>query len=306
MSAALSIKGLRKVYKNGVEALKKVDLEVPQGDFFALLGPNGAGKTTIIGTVTGLIYKTEGKVSVFGEDIDISPEKARTYIGVVPQELNFNIFEKPLDIVVNQAGYYGIPRSVALPRAESLLKALDLYGKKDEKSMTLSGGMKRRLMIARALVHEPRFLILEQPTAGVEVELRRSIWDYLKTLTAEGISILLTTHYLEEAEQLCKHVAIINKGDIIASGTMKDILGRLKTEKIIVDLTKPLTASALADLAAYSPRKVDDTSIEIEIGDGLGLNDAILSLNRNGLPIEAIRGKSSRLEEVFVHLTKNN
>lgn len=221
---ALVIKDLKKTYASGTVALKGVSLTIPKGDFYALLGPNGAGKTTIIGIVTGLVNKTAGEVSVFGHDIEKETEKAKTYIGLVGQEVNFNPFEKPMSIIVNQAGYYGIPRSVAIPRAETLLKDLGLYDKKDQRAMTLSGGMKRRLMIARALIHEPQFLILDEPTAGVDVELRRSMWEYLKGLTAKGVTILLTTHYLEEAEQLCKHVAIINKGEIAASGTMEEVL----------------------------------------------------------------------------------
>ncbi len=221
---ALSITNLKKTYKSGTVALNGVSLTVPAGDFFALLGPNGAGKTTIIGITAGLVNKTEGEVTVFGDDIVKSPEKARTHIGLVGQEINFNPFEKPLDIVVNQAGYYGIPRSIAIPRAEKILTDLGLFEKKNQNAMALSGGMKRRLMIARALIHEPQFLILDEPTAGVDVELRRGMWEYLKGLTAKGVTILLTTHYLEEAEQLCKHVAIINKGSIVASGTMEEIL----------------------------------------------------------------------------------
>ncbi len=223
-TSALSIRDLRKTYGNGVVALKGVSLEVPEGDFFALLGPNGAGKTTIIGIVTGLVNKTTGSVKVFGHDIENESEIARTYIGVVPQEINFNPFEKCIDVVVNQAGYYGIPRKEAIPYADQLLKDLGLQEKRNMTGWTLSGGMKRRLLIARALVHKPRFLILDEPTAGVDVELRRSMWDYLKTLTERGLTILLTTHYLEEAEQLCKHVAIINKGEIAASGTMEEVL----------------------------------------------------------------------------------
>ncbi|OGG71178.1 ABC transporter [Candidatus Kaiserbacteria bacterium RIFCSPHIGHO2_12_FULL_53_13] len=224
MQNALSIHKLKKTYGNGVEALKGVSLEVPEGDFFALLGPNGAGKTTIIGVVTGLVNKTEGTVSVFGHDIEKEPETARAQIGVVPQEINFNPFEKCIDVVVNQGGYYGIPRKTAIPYAEQLLKDLGIFDKRDMTGWTLSGGMKRRLLIARALIHQPRFLILDEPTAGVDVELRRGMWDYLKTLTEKGVTILLTTHYLEEAEQLCKHVAIINKGEIAASGTMEEVL----------------------------------------------------------------------------------
>lgn len=221
---ALSVKDLTKTYGNGVQALKGVSLDIPAGDFFALLGPNGAGKTTIIGISTGLVNKTSGTVEVFGHDIDTATEVAKTHIGLVGQEINFNPFEKPIDIVVNQAGYYGIKRKDAIPRAEKLLADLGLKDKMNERAMTLSGGMKRRLMIARALVHSPRFLVLDEPTAGVDVELRRGMWDYLRTLTAEGLTILLTTHYLEEAEQLAKHVAIINKGQIIANGTLQDIL----------------------------------------------------------------------------------
>lgn len=221
---ALTIQNLEKTYATGTKALKGVSLTVPEGDFFALLGPNGAGKTTIIGISTGLVNKTAGVVSVFGHNTDKEPEKAKTYIGLVGQEVNFNPFEKPLDILVNQAGYYGIPRSEAIPRAKQLLTDLGLGDKMNQNGLTLSGGMKRRLMIARALVHKPRFLILDEPTAGVDVELRRGMWDYLRKLTAEGLTILLTTHYLEEAEQLAQHVAIINKGQIVANGTMEEIL----------------------------------------------------------------------------------
>ena len=224
MTPALEIKDLRKVYGTGTEALKGVSLTVPPGDFYALLGPNGAGKTTIIGITTGLVNKTSGSVKVFGHDIDEEPELAKLHVGLVGQEINFNPFEKPLDVVVNQGGYYGVPRSVAIPRAKKLLQDLGLGDKMNEKGLTLSGGMKRRLMIARALIHEPKFLILDEPTAGVDVELRRSMWQYLKELTKGGLTILLTTHYREEAEQLAKHVAIINKGQIAAQGTMEEIL----------------------------------------------------------------------------------
>ena len=225
MSApALIVTDLKKKYANGTEALKGVSLTVPSGDFFALLGPNGAGKTTIIGIVTGLVNKSEGSVSVFGHDIDAEPEKAKAQIGLVGQEINFNPFEKPIDIVVNQGGYYGVPRSIAIPRAKELLTDLGLGEKMNNRAMELSGGMKRRLMIARALIHKPRFLILDEPTAGVDVELRRGMWDYLRKLTSEGLTILLTTHYLEEAEQLAKHVAIISKGRFVAQGTMDEIL----------------------------------------------------------------------------------
>ena len=221
---ALKITDLKKTYATGTVALKGVSLEIPQGDFFALLGPNGAGKTTIIGATTGLVNKTSGTIEVFGKNTDTETELAKMNIGLVGQEVNFNPFEKPINIVVNQAGYYGIPRSVAIPRAEKLLTDLGLADKMNQNAMTLSGGMKRRLMIARALVNEPKFLILDEPTAGVDVELRRGMWDYLTNLSKNGLTILLTTHYLEEAEQLCKHVAIINKGEIVARGTMKEVL----------------------------------------------------------------------------------
>ncbi|MEK7547156.1 MAG: ABC transporter ATP-binding protein [Patescibacteria group bacterium] len=306
MANALSIQNLQKVYSNGTEALKSVSLEIEEGDFFALLGPNGAGKTTIIGIATGLVNKTAGSVKVFGHDIDEEPEKAKVQIGVVQQEVNFNPFEKCIDIVVNQAGYYGIPRSLAIPRAKKLFEDLGIADKMEQKGMELSGGMKRRLMIARALVHEPKILILDEPTAGVDVELRRGMWDYLRSVTTRGVTILLTTHYLEEAEQLCKNVAIINRGEIIASGTMKDILGRLKGETVLIDLTKPVPPAALAALASYKAKKVDENTIEAEIGEGRGLNDAILALHRHDLKIESIRSKTGRLEEVFVKLTSNN
>jgi ABC-2 type transport system ATP-binding protein len=252
MSApALKIENLAKTYSNGVQALKGVSLEIPAGDFFALLGPNGAGKTTIIGITAGLVNKTSGSASVFGHDIDTEPELAKAQIGLVGQEINFNPFEKPIDIIVNQGGYYGVPRAEAVPRAKKLLTDLGLGEKMNDRAMALSGGMKRRLMIARALIHKPRFLILDEPTAGVDVELRRGMWDYLKTLTSEGLTILLTTHYLEEAEQLAKHVAIIRKGEIVAKGTMADILALHdeeaaaksgyrggKLEEVFIQLTK--------------------------------------------------------------------
>jgi ABC-2 type transport system ATP-binding protein len=251
MAPALSIRNLEKTYASGTRALHNVSLEVPKGDFFALLGPNGAGKTTLIGIVTGLVNKTAGKVEVFDADIDTEMGRARSFIGLVPQEVNMNPFEKPIDILINQAGYYGVPRALAKPRAERILKDLGLYDKRDKQSNTLSGGMKRRLMIARGIIHEPKVLILDEPTAGVDVELRRSMWDYLSTLTAQGVTIILTTHYLEEAEQLAKHVAIINKGVIAAQGTMREILalhdesahaggyrgGRL--EEVFLQLTRP-------------------------------------------------------------------
>lgn len=250
---ALKIENLTKTYANGVQALKGVSLEIPAGDFFALLGPNGAGKTTIIGITAGLVNKSGGSVSVFGHDIDADPERAKAQIGLVGQEINFNPFEKPIDIVVNQGGYYGVPRSEAIPRAKQLLTDLGLGEKMEDKAMALSGGMKRRLMIARALIHQPRFLILDEPTAGVDVELRRGMWDYLRTLTAGGLTILLTTHYLEEAEQLAKHVAIIRKGEIVAKGTMAEVLA--------------LHDEAEASKNGYRGGKLEEVFIQLTRGD---------------------------------------
>ena len=252
---ALEVQNLTKTYASGTHALKGVSLAIEEGDFFALLGPNGAGKTTLIGVVSGLVNKSEGTVSVFGKNIDTETELAKTHIGLVGQEVNFNPFEKPFDIVVNQAGYYGIPRSVAIPREKKLLEDLGLGEKMYQNGLTLSGGMKRRLMIARALVHQPRFLILDEPTAGVDVELRRGMWNYLKQLREGGLTVLLTTHYLEEAEQLSSHVAIINRGEIVAKGTMSEILALHedgdakdgfkggKLEEVFIKLTSDTTSA---------------------------------------------------------------
>ncbi len=300
---ALSIVGLEKTYGTGTKALSGVSLEMPARRLPRLLGPNGAGKTTIIGIVTGLVNKTGGKVSVFGEDIDAHPQSARRHIGVVPQELNFNIFEKVVDIVVNQAGYYGIPRSIAIPRADALLAQLGLLDKRNEPSRTLSGGMKRRLMIARALIHRPSLLILDEPTAGVDVELRRGMWDFLRQLTAGGTSILLTTHYLEEAEQLASHIAIINHGEIIVAGTIREILGRLQSETIVLNLTGEDAPRAAEILAAHQPKIVDPTEIEIALESDQAIGEAIVALETAGIGVRRVRGKAGRLEEVFMRLT---
>lgn len=303
---ALSIGNLEKTYDGGTRALKGVSLDIPAGDFYALLGPNGAGKTTIIGIVTGLVNKTGGTVSVFGDDIDSHPQLARKHIGVVPQELNFNVFEKVIDVVVNQAGYYGIPRKVAIPRAEELLRQLGLFDKRNDMSRTLSGGMKRRLMIARALVHRPRLLILDEPTAGVDVELRRGMWDFLKQLTAGGTTILLTTHYLEEAEQLCRHIAIINHGEIIASGTIRNILGRLQSETVLLDVAEGSAERAAEILradATSAARAIDGSSVEFELATGHHLGEFVVALEREGIAVRMARGKTGRLEEVFMRLT---
>jgi ABC-2 type transport system ATP-binding protein len=302
---ALSITDLRKTYASGTVALKGVTLEIPEGDFFALLGPNGAGKTTIIGIVTGIVTKTGGRVSIFGTDADREPGRAKSHMGVVPQEPNFNIFDNVADVIVNQAGYYGIPRRIAVPRAERLMTELGLYEKRNDKSMNLSGGMKRRLMIARALVTEPRFLILDEPTAGVDVELRRGMWDFLTKLQASGTTILLTTHYLEEAERLARHVAIINHGEIIASGTVRDILARLQTEVIVLDLAGPVASDAAAALAPFSARAVDDNSVEIEIGKERGLGEAVMELANKGIKVLTAHNKSGRLEEAFLRITSD-
>lgn len=303
MTSALSIKNVAKTYSNGTSALDGVSLEISAGDFFALLGPNGAGKTSLIGTIVGLVTKTDGSIAVFGTDTDHHPEKAKRYIGLVPQEFNFNIFEKVIDIVVNQAGYYGISRSVAIPRAEKILKDVGLYEKRNEEARTLSGGMKRRLLIARALIHQPKFLILDEPTAGVDIELRRGMWDYLKRLTDEGVTILLTTHYLEEAEQLAKHVAIIHHGKIVKTGTLKHILETRKTETSVLSFLKPISEKDMISLASYNPKKIDETSIEVEVEEGQGIGEVVFALEKVGTKVQGVRGKSSRLEEVFMHLT---
>jgi ABC-2 type transport system ATP-binding protein len=302
---ALSITDLRKTYATGTVALNGVTLEIAEGDFFALLGPNGAGKTTIIGIVTGIVTKTSGQVSIFGVDADREPGRAKSFMGVVPQEPNFNIFDNVVDVIVNQAGYYGVPRRIALARAEKLMSELGLHDKRNDRSMNLSGGMKRRLLIARALVTEPRFLILDEPTAGVDVELRRGMWDFLNRLQTSGTTILLTTHYLEEAERLARHVAIINHGEIIEHGTVRDILARLQTEVIVLDLAGSIASDAVATLTSFNPRRVDDNSVEIEIGKERGLGDAILELNRKGIEVLTAHNKSGRLEEAFLRLTSN-
>ena len=304
MIQALSIQNLKKVYSNKVVALRGVDLEVAEGDFFGLLGPNGAGKSTIIGIISGLVNKTSGTVKVFGVDIDERSEEAKSYIGVVPQEFNFNIFEKVIDIVVNQAGYYGIPRTQATRDAEVFLKHLGLWGKSNSPAQTLSGGMKRRLMIARALIHHPKLLILDEPTAGVDIELRRSMWEFLRTLTESGITIILTTHYLEEAEQLCKHLAIIDEGQIIEHGTIKEMLSQLSIETFIFDLSHEIPDGIMPLLDHFNIKKIDPTTIEMNLTRGDTLNEAILELNRHNIYIKSMRNKANRLEELFLNLTK--
>jgi ABC-2 type transport system ATP-binding protein len=300
---ALSFQQLTKTYKNGVQALKGIDLTVDEGDFFALLGPNGAGKTTAIGIVTSLINKTGGKVEVFGHDIDTQLAIAKSCIGLVPQELNFNQFETVTTILVNQAGFYGIPRQVAYGRLEKYLTALQLWDKRNSVSRTLSGGMKRRLMIARALMHEPRLLILDEPTAGVDIEVRRSMWTFMRDINAAGTTIILTTHYLEEAENLCRHVAIIDKGRIIENDRMSRVLRKLQTEVFVFNLRNPI--AAVPTLPGYNVAMPDDHTLEIEVSKEQNLNDIFLRLSSAGLEVLSMRNKTNRLEELFMRLVEH-
>jgi len=299
---ALSIQKLVKTYSNGVQALKGIDFEVEEGEFCALLGPNGAGKTTSIGIVTSLVTKTSGTVTVFGYDIDHELEAAKSCIGLVPQELNFNQFEKVFDIVVNQAGFYGIPRTLAKQRAEKYLKQLSLWEKRDAMSRTLSGGMKRRLMIARALVHEPRLLILDEPTAGVDIEIRRSMWEFLRQINKDGISIILTTHYLEEAENLCRRVAIIDQGSIVVQGSTRELLAGLHTETFVLNLRNPL--KTLPKVEGYAVTQVDETTLEVEVNKEQDINALFVSLSKAGIQVLSMRNKANRLEELFIKLTE--
>ena len=303
MTYAIEISDLKKRYDNGFEALKGVDLTVEKGDFFALLGPNGAGKSTTIGILCSLVNKSEGKVSIFGVDIDKDFAGAKQYLGVVPQEFNFNVFETPFNIIVTQAGFYGIPYDVAVPRAEKYLKQLGLWEKRDNPSMQLSGGMKRRLMIARALIHEPQVLILDEPTAGVDIELRRSMWEFIKELNDKGTTIILTTHYLEEAEQLCRNIAIINKGEIVENTSVKSLLKTLNQETFIFDLASNIDTEMVIE--GFSVKTLaDGHSIEVEVSKGQSINDIFTGLNEQGLQVQSMRNKSNRLEELFVKLTK--
>jgi len=299
MQAALEITGLKKTYKGGFQALKGIDLTVEQGDFFALLGPNGAGKSTSIGVITSLVNKTAGQVKVFGHDIDSALEKAKSFIGLVPQEFNFNQFESLLRILVNQAGYYGVERKLAHQRAEKYLKQLDLWEKRNDPARNLSGGMKRRLMIARALMHEPKMLILDEPTAGVDIELRRSMWEFLKELNAQGITIILTTHYLEEAEMLCRNIAIIDSGVIVENTSMKALLAKLDMETLVLDLT--LNGNT-PTMEGFCSRLIDDHTLEVDIKKSQRLNDVFIQLSAQSIDVQSMRNKSNRLEELFVSL----
>jgi ABC-2 type transport system ATP-binding protein len=297
---ALALRQLTKVYKNGIKALKGIDLEVAEGDFFALLGPNGAGKTTAIGIVTSLVNKTSGAVEVFGHDMDRELETAKSCIGVVPQEVNFNMFESVFTIVVNQAGFYGIPRALAKQRAEKYLKQLQLWERRNSIARSLSGGMKRRLMIARALMHEPRLLILDEPTAGVDIEIRRSMWEFLRNLNEQGTTIILTTHYLEEAENLCRNVAIIEGGRIIERDSMVNVLRKLQTEIFVLNLNKSLAHPP--ELAGFRATLADDHTLEIEVSKGQSLNDIFARLSAQGIEVNSMRNKVNRLEELFIRL----
>ncbi len=300
MTTALAIKGLTKTYGNGVQALRGIDLVVDEGDFFGLLGPNGAGKSTTIGIISSLVNKTGGRVEIFGQDLDTQLAAAKPYLGIVPQEFNFSIFETPRQILINQAGYYGLERRLARQRAEKYLRALGLWDKRDGAARELSGGMKRRLMIARALVHEPRLLILDEPTAGVDIEIRRSMWDYLRRINAQGTTIILTTHYLEEAESLCRNIAIIDHGAIVENTSTKALLSQLHIETFVLDLNGPVAAELT--LPGHALRVLDDTTVEVDISKESSLNDLFNDLSARGIEVISMRNKSNRLEELFLHM----
>ncbi len=301
---ALSITNLTKIYGHEVTALKGISLSVKEGDFFALLGPNGAGKSTTIGIISSLVNKTSGQVQVFDYSIDTHLQLAKSCIGLVPQEFNFNIFEKVFDILVNQAGFYGVPRPLAKQRAEHYLKKLGLWEKSNTPARMLSGGMKRRLMIARALVHEPRLLILDEPTAGVDIEIRRSMWEFLREINQQGITIILTTHYLEEAEMLCKNIAIIDKGSILENTSMKDLLTKLNIETFVFYLQQSLTA--LPQQVPFPMRLIDEYTLEVDIRKGQSLNELFELFRANDIAIASMRNKANRLEELFLSLIADN
>lgn len=303
MTYALELEKLTKTYAGGVQALRGIDLKVEAGDFYALLGPNGAGKSTTIGIISSLVNKTAGKVRVFGYDIDKDIVNAKRQLGLVPQEFNFNPFETVMQVVVNQAGYYGVPRPLALQRAEKYLTQLDLWGKRNERSRMLSGGMKRRLMIARALMHEPKLLILDEPTAGVDIELRRSMWGFLKELNVQGTTIILTTHYLEEAEMLCRNIGIIQGGELVENTSMKELLSKLKSETFILDLAPK---SALPQLEGYISHLTDTSTLEVEVMREQGLNSLFSQLSNQGVQVLSMRNKANRLEELFVTLVNGS
>jgi ABC-2 type transport system ATP-binding protein len=300
--SALSLSNLCKTYRNGFQALRGIDLEVAEGDFFALLGPNGAGKSTAIGIISSLVTKSSGQVQVFGHDLDRQPEAVKSCIGLVPQEFNFNQFEPVEEIVVNQAGFYGIPRVEAFRRAEESLKQLDLWGKRRDMARELSGGMKRRLMIARALVHRPRLLILDEPTAGVDIEIRHSMWAFLRELNRQGTTIILTTHYLEEAESLCRNIAIINQGRIVEQSRMEDLLFRLHTETFVLNVKGQV--AELSELGGYTLERLDDGTLEVEVTHDQGINGLFEVLSRNGIDVVSMRNKQNRLEQLFIDMVE--
>ncbi len=304
MTIALSIKALRKVYSNGFEALKNIDLEVAEGDFFALLGPNGAGKSTTISIICSLAIKSAGTIRIFGHDIDTDFSAAKKCIGIVPQEFNFNQFEKVRDIVINQGGYYGLPRALCEERTEKYLRKLGLWDKRQSPARSLSGGMKRRLMIARALIHEPKLLILDEPTAGVDIELRRSMWQFLQEINQQGTTIILTTHYLEEAESLCRNIGIIDKGEIVESTSIKKLLQRLDQEVLIFDLQEELYESP--QLENFQSNLIDSHTLEIVVQKGRSLNAVFQCLNEKGIEVTSMRNKSNRLEELFISLVESS
>ncbi len=303
MTNALTIKDLRKTYKGGHEALKGVSLEVKQGDFFGLLGPNGAGKTTLIGIMTSLVNKTSGSVSIYGHDLETDPSAAKSFLGLVPQEFNFNMFDPAIEVVANQAGYYGIERKQAFQQAEKYLKRLDLWDKRRVMARNLSGGMKRRLMIARALVHQPRLLILDEPTAGVDIEIRRSMWQYLREINAAGTTIILTTHYLEEAESLCRNIAILDNGVLIENTSTRQLLNTLHMETFILDIESPI--SRLPSTAIHKMNLVDENTIEAEVCRDESINELFAELSGAGIKVLSMRNKTNRLEELFMNLVEN-
>jgi len=301
---ALLISNLKKTYDNGFIALKGIDLCIQQGDFFALLGANGAGKSTTIEAICSLVNKTAGSIEIFGHNIDSERDLAKSFIGLVPQEFNFNIFEPVIEIIVNQAGYYGIERKEAFRRAEELLKRLDLWGKRKEKALNLSGGMKRRLMIARALIHKPQLLILDEPTAGVDIEIRRTMWAFLSSLNAAGTTIILTTHYLEEAENFCHNIAILDKGKVIENTSMKQLLSRLQTENFVLNLKEPLTELPQCNDFMMSLR--DSNTLEVALDKGRSLNLMFEFFSKHNIRVMSMRNKNNRLEELFMELIDNN
>ena len=304
MTQALSIRNLKKVYRGGVEALRGIDLDVQEGDFFALLGPNGAGKSTTIGIISSLVNKSSGQVTVFGKDLDTQKAAAKTFIGLVPQEFNFNQFEPVEEVLINQAGYYGIERRLARERAERYLRELDLWEKRRQMARQLSGGQKRRLMIARALVHEPKLLILDEPTAGVDIEIRRSMWTFLREANARGTTIILTTHYLEEAESLCRNIAIIDHGEIVENTSMKRLLSKLDRETVVLDVAEELDAAP--ELPGYQVRLADATTLEAEISRESSLSGLFAQLSDRGVHVTSMRNKSNRLEELFLTLVNDD